>query len=458
MKYTNVADMTNGKTAGHIMRVAMPLLIGNLFQQLYNLVDSIVVGNYVGADALAAVGACGSINFLLFSLCAGLSIGIGIMVSQYFGAGEEDMVKCTIGNAMYVVLITAICTGMIGILFSPQILRIMSTPENIMGDAICYLRTTCAGIIAFALYNGVSSILRALGDSKTPLYFLILSSIVNVFCDLFFVIQFGWGVFGVAFATVIAQVVAAVTCLFYAYRKVPYFQLSKEQYKADRKIIRKTFQLGIPIALQNFMIALSCMVLQGVVNSYGNTVMTAYTIIGRIEQIIQQPYGSLATALTVFTGQNIGAGKLDRVKRGYYQSIIIVLGFSIIMIPIAWLFGGQIVGIFVRDVEVIAVAKRALCITSTCYFALGMIYIPRAILNGSGDTGFAMINGVTEVICRIFYSQIFIRVPVLGFWGIWVTTGATWITTAVICILRYASGNWKNKIIIKERNSINQNS
>lgn len=450
MNHTNITDMTTGKTAGHIIRFAIPLLIGNLFQQFYNMVDSIVVGNYVGADALAAVGACGSINFLIFSLSLGLSIGIGIMVSQYFGAGEEDMVKRTIGNAMYVLLATAVCTGMIGILFSTQILRLLSTPENIMGDAVCYLRTTCAGIAAIAVYNGVAGILRALGNSKTPLYFLVLSSIVNVCLDLFFVINLGWGVFGVAFATIIAQVVAAVACLVYAFRKVSYFHMSKEQYRPDRKIIGKLFQLGIPIALQNSMIALSCMVLQGVVNSFGNTVMTAYTIIGRIEQIIQQPYGSLATALTTFTGQNIGAGKQDRVKHGYYQSILMVLVFSLIMLPIAWIFGGQIVGIFVKETAVIEVAKKALCITSACYFALGMIYIPRAVLNGTGDTGFAMINGVTEVSCRILYSQVFTRMPMLGYWGIWVTTGATWITTAVICIIRYAHGKWKNKVITRE--------
>lgn len=447
MKHTNITDMTTGKTAGHIIRFAIPLLIGNLFQQLYNIIDSIVVGNYVGANALAAVGACGSINFLLFSLSLGMSIGIGIMVSQYFGAGNEDMVKRTIGNAIYVLLTVSVVTGTIGIIFSPQILRLLATPENIMGDAVCFLRVTCSGIVAIALYNGVAGILRALGDSKTPLYFLVISCLINVGLDLFFVIELGLGVFGVAFATVISQIMAAVVCIAYAYRKVSYFHMKKEQYRPDRKIILKLFQLGIPIALQNSMIALSCMVLQGVVNSFGNTVMTAYTITGRIEQIIQQPYGSLATALTTFTGQNIGAGKRDRVKQGYHKSILMVLGFSLFMLPIAWIFGGNIVGVFVKETAVIEVGKKALCMTSACYFALGMIYVPRAVLNGSGDTGFAMINGITEVTCRILYSQVFTRMPILGYWGIWVTTGATWITTAVICMIRYARGKWKTKVV-----------
>lgn len=449
MNQKNITDMTNGIPARHILRFAMPLLIGNLFQQFYNMADSIIVGNFVSTDALAAVGACGSINFLFFSLCLGLSMGVGIMVSQYFGAGEEKMVRKTIGNSMYVLITSAICTQIITMIFSPQILRLLATPENIIGDSVCYMRTTCTGIVAIALYNGVAGILRSLGDSKTPLYFLVLSCVINVALDMLFVLQFGWGVFGVGFATVIAETISAIVILIYAYRKVQYFHLSKEERKPDKVIIKSSFQLGVPIVLQNSMIALSCMVLQSVVNSFGNTVMAAYTIIGRIEQIIQQPYGSLSMALTTFTGQNMGAGKQERVKQGYRQSVIMVFIFSIIMLLIAYVFGESIVSIFGKDTDVIRMSRRALQITSSCYFALGMIYIPRAILNGSGDTGFAIINGVTEVVSRIAYSNIFTKIPALGYWGIWVTTGATWITTAVICLIRYCSGKWKNKTIVK---------
>lgn len=443
----NVTDMTVGNPLKHIVMFALPLLVGNVFQQLYNMVDSLIVGNFVGSDALAAVGTCGSTGFLFFSLSSGLAIGIGVIVAQYFGAKDYERVRMTIANSFYVLISASLVVSLLGILFAPAILTILATPADIIQDSILYMRTTCAGIIAVALYNGVAAILRALGDSKTPLYFLILSSVVNVILDLVFVLVCHLGVFGVAFATIIAQFVSAVTCLIYAYNKIPYFKLSKEQLKPHKDIIIHSFRLGVPIALQNAMIAVSSMALQGVVNSFGTTVMAAYTIIMRIEQIVQQFYGSLSAALTTYSGQNIGAREIGRVKKGYYQSIVIALVFSILLIPVAFLFGEQIVGFFIKDAEVIAIAKNALCINSLCYFALGMIYVPRAVLNGCGDAGFAILNGVTEVACRIVYSQIFTRIPVLGYWGVWITIGVTWITTAIVCIIRYKSGIWKRKAI-----------
>ncbi len=447
MNAKNVTDMTVGNPAGHILRFALPLLLGNLFQQLYNMVDSLIVGNFVGADALAAVGTCGSMSFLFFSLSSGLAIGIGIIVAQFFGAKDEDRVKRTIANSFYVLVPAALTVSLAGIVFGPLILRLLATPADIIGDSIIYMRTTCAGIIAIALYNGVASILRALGDSKTPLYFLILSSITNVILDLAFVLVFNWGVFGVAFATIISQAVSAVTSMVYACCKVPYFKLTKEQMRPHKDIIFNSFRLGVPVALQNAMIAISCMALQGVVNTFGATVMAAYTITARIEQLVQQPYSSLSMALTTYSGQNIGAGKIEHVRKGLRQAVLMVFVFSILLIPVAYLFGEPIVGFFVKEQEVIAIGSKALRITSLCYFGLGMIFVPRAVLNGCGDTGFSLLNGITEVICRILYSQIFTRIPFLGFWGVWVTTGFTWVTTAVVCLLRYASGKWKEKAL-----------
>lgn len=449
MRAKHVTDMTSGSPMRHILRFAMPLLLGNLFQQLYNMVDSIVVGNYVGKDALAAVGTCGSLNFLFFSLSSGLAIGIGIIVAQYFGAKDDKNVRSTIANSFYVLASAALTVSLLGFLFTPALLRLLSTPEHVLGDAVLYMRTTCVGIIGIAFYNGVAAILRALGDSRTPLYFLILSSIINVGLDLLFVLSLDMGVFGVALATIIAQAVSAITSLIYAYHKVPYFRLSKAELKPQPNIIVKSFRLGVPVALQNSMIAISCMVLQGFVNTFGETVMAAYTIINRIEQLVNQPYGSLGMALTTYAGQNMGAGNIERVKKGFRQSILVVLAFSLLLLPIAYIFGPQIVGIFVKEQEVIDIAYRALRITSLFYFGLGMIYVPRALLNGCGDAAFSMINGVTEVACRILFAVIFTSIPFLGYWGIWMTTGATWSITAVVCVLRYFQGKWKVKSIAK---------
>ncbi len=452
MNTKNITDMTTGSPAGHLIKFTLPLLIGNLFQQFYNMVDSLIVGNFVGADALAAVGACGSMNFLFFSLSAGLAMGIGIIVAQHFGAKDEEKIRSTIANAVYVLVGASVLVSVLGIVLSRPLLRLLATPDNIIGDSVIYMWTTCIGIVAIALYNGVASILRALGDSKTPLYFLIVASIVNVVLDLLFVLQLEWGVFGVAFATIIAQAVSAASCMIYAYCRVPYFHLKKEQMRPDMGIIKRSFVLGVPIALQNSMIAVSCMVLQGVVNTFGETVMAAYTIIGRVEQVVQQPYSSLGMAITTYTGQNVGAGEQERVRKGYRQSVIIVLLFSLLILPIAYLFGEQIIGAFVKgEPEVVAIGVKALRINSLFYFALGMIYVPRAVLNGAGDTGFAMLNGFTEVVCRIGYSQILTRIPILGYWGIWLTTGATWATTAVVCIIRYKRGKWRDKAIVERK-------
>lgn len=452
----NTRDMTTGSPIKHILMFALPLLVGNLFQQLYNMVDSLIVGNYVGADALAAVGTCGSMNSLFFALAHGLAIGTGIMVAQYFGAHDEKRIRAVIANSIYGLGTVALTAGVLGIVLSPFLLKLLSTPERILGDAVIYMRVTFAGLLAIALYEGAAAVLRALGDSRTPLYFLILASIVNVVLDLMFVLRFGWGVFGVAFATIISQAVAAVTCILYAYRKVSYFRLTREEMKPDKAMIARSFQLGLPLALQSSMISISCLVLQGVINSFGETVMATSTIINRIEQLIQQPYSSLAAALTTYTGQNIGARQTDRVRKGYRQSILVVLFISGVMIPAAYLFGDRIVGAFVKEPEVIAMGITALRINSSFYFVLGIIHVSRAVLNGCGDTGFAMMNGFTEVVCRVLFSQALTGIPALGYWGIWLTTGVTWSATALVCVIRYASGVWKKKSMVGEKQAVHE--
>ncbi|MDD3660460.1 MAG: MATE family efflux transporter [Lachnospiraceae bacterium] len=447
-------DMTQGSPVNHILGFSIPLLAGNLFQQLYNMVDSIVVGNYVGANALAAVGACGSLNFLFFALSSGIAIGIGVIVSQYFGAGDEEHVRKTIANSIYILSVSAVTVSILGMIYTPWILTLLDTPDAIFQDAVIYMRTTCAGIPAIAAYNGIASILRALGDSKTPLKYLIFACILNVILDLLFVLQFDMAVFGVALATIISQLVSAAACVIFAYQKVELFRLTKEQMVPEKNIIINSVKLGIPIAFQNSLIAISCLVLQRVVNGYGETVVAAFTITSRVEQFIQQPYASVSMAVSTFTGQNVGAGRIDRVREGFRKSVIMSLGFSILMLPVAFIFGEQIVSLFVREKEVVRMGATALKITSICYFPLAMIYMPRALMNGAGDAAFAMINGLTEVACRIGFSVLFASIPFIGHWGVWITTGATWTVTAIVCLLRYFSGVWINKGMIGSKESL----
>lgn len=452
MKNSRITDMTVGSPLRHILVFTGPLLIGNVFQQLYNMVDSLIVGNFVGPNALAAVGTCGPLCFLFFALTGGLAIGIGIIVAQYFGAKNENGVRSTIASSFSILTVSSIIVTVIGVVFCNQILRFIQCPSSILEDAALYLRLTTLGLIFVAFFNGVSSILRALGDSRTPLYFLILASIINVVLDLVFVWSLGWGVFGVAVATIVAQAVSAVATLGYAFIKIPYFHFSLKELKPNVTIVASSVRLGVPMAMQSSLIAISCIVLQGVVNGFGETVMAAYTISNRIEQLVQQPFQSLSTAVTTYAGQNFGAGNIARVKKGMHRSSVICFIFSMALIPVAFMYGRQLVGFFVKDPDVIEMGYVALKLTCVFYFPLGMIYVPRSTLNGCGDAGFAMVNGITEVICRIVFAHIltgiaavtiFGKVFTISYWGIWLTNSFTWTVTAVVCLWRYKFGKWR---------------
>lgn len=438
-----VYSMTQGSPAKLLLKFTLPMLIGNLFQQLYNMVDSIVVGRYVGANALAAVGATGSLNFLFFAMSFGIAAGVGVVVSQYFGADRMDMVERGIINGMYLLAAVSAVMGMIGIVTAKWVLVALDTPEAILADAVIYMRVSCAGILAIAAYNGVSSVLRALGDSKTPLYFMVVACFLNIGLDLLFVVSFGWSVFGVALATVIAQLAAALGAFAYALQKIPYFRIKAENRPVRTDIVSRCFVLGLPIALQNSMIALSCIFLQRVVNGFGEGVVAANTALGRIEQLVQQPYSSLGAALTAYTGQNIGAGKIDRVKQGYQVGLVCVAAFSILMLIPAQFFGEEIIRIFVTDPEVVAIGARGLAITSVFYFFLGMIFVARSVLNGAGDAVYAMINGLMEVAGRVGFAVPLTMIPFIGMWGIFLTTGFTWTLTGIVSMHRYHKGKWQ---------------
>lgn len=445
-----VCDMTKGNEVGLLLRFALPMLVGNIFQQLYNMVDSIIVGKFVGSNALGAVGAVGNLNFLFFSLCLGLASGIGILISQFFGAGKDDYVKKIIANSVYIITISGAVMSIISFVFARPILHLMNTPAENMKDAVIYMQIVCGATVIVAIYNGISSILRALGDSKTPLIFLIVSSFINVGLDLLFVLVFHWGVAGAAWATVIAQFISAIGSILFALSRNPYLKLEKRHFTVDNDIIKKSFQIGLPVAGQNAMIAFSCVALQSVVNNYGATVMAAYTATSRVEQLVQQPFGSLGTAVSTFAGQNVGAEKYDRVSTSCKKSTLIVLVFSLMMIAVMFLFGDPIVRLFVNEPDVIEIGARGLRITSFMYFALGMIYITRGMLNGVGDAAYAMINGLTEVVGRIGFAYLLMSIPAVGMWGVWYTNGLTWILAGAAGIIRFFQGKWKTKSVVKD--------
>lgn len=444
-----VCDMTVGNETSLLLKFSLPMLVGNIFQQFYNMVDSVIVGNYVGKNALAAVGMTSSLNFLYFALCNGFATGTGVMMAQYFGMKNEKRVKDSIGNSVYLLFGMGVLVSVTAILLSRGVLVLLNTPDTIFEDALLYTRISCGGILAVVLYNGIAAMLRALGDSTTPLIFLIIASVLNVFGDLFFVLVLHMGVAGVAIATILAQALSAVGCIIYAVLKNPYFRLERENFKPDRTLLSKMLRLGIPFGAQGSLIAFSCVALQSVINRFGEDVIAAFTATCRIEQLVQQPYNSLGQAVATFTGQNLGAGNVERVKKGYRRAGLLVVVFSLAMCAMMFLWGDDFVRLFVDDREVVAIGGKAIRITSLFYIPLGMIYVARSLLNGAGDSVFAFISGLAEVAGRIGFSLGLSAIPALGYWAVWCTTGLTWLITGAVCMLRYAQGKWE-KIVLTE--------
>ena len=435
---TLVRDMTRGNTTKLLISFSIPMLIGNIFQQLYNLADSAIVGRGVGPFALAAVGSTGSLSFLFFSFCIGVANGGGITASKYFGAKDDEKVKKVIVNGAYMMLAASVLMAILGYVLAAPVLRLLDTPEDIIDVATMYLRIMCLGIPFIGLYNYASAMLRALGDSVTPLIFLVVSCFINIGFDCLFVYVFGWGVFGAAIATLIAQFLSGFACLLFAYFKNDYFKIKREYIKPDMKIIGECARMGSMLALQMSLIAVSCLALQRYVNGFGPMTMAVFTAVGRIEQIVQQPYGSLGMALSTHAGQNLGARNYKRIKEGFGKGMLIMAAFSAIVLPLAQFGGETIMKIFTEEPEIITMGAKALRITSAFYFTLGTIYVCRGVLNGIGDAGFALINGVVEVIGRIGFPLLLTLFPVIGVWGIWLSAGLTWFISGLFAFIRYA--------------------
>lgn len=436
MKTTTI-NMTTGSPVKHILIFSVPLLLGNIFQQFYNLADSIIVGKFINADALAAIGVTSSITFLFFAICNGFASGGGILVSQSFGRGDTKEVKNYIANTGYIMIILPFVVGVLAFFLANPILKILDTPEDIFEDALLYIRLMCIGLLFVSVYNYVSSILRALGNSKTPLYFLIFSCVLNVLLDLLFVCVFKQGVFGAGIATLISQLASVILCLFYAFRFNKYFRFCTKDLQFNRTVFIQTIKLGVPLSLQFSLIAISCMALQRVVNAYGAVAVAAFTATSRIEQIIHQPYQTLSSALSTFCGQNYGAKKNDRVLNGYRKTVLMMLIFTIVMVPLIQIFAEEFSAIFVDEVEVINMSAKALRITSYFYVFLGMIYVVRGILNGLGDAFFALFNGIVEVIGRFTVPFILTAIPLFGLWGIWWSVGIVWFVSGFTAWIRY---------------------
>lgn len=444
--------MTKGNPTKLIFYFAMPMLLGNLVQQLYIMIDAVIVGKFVSVDALAAVGSTGAINFFMISLIIGLMSGIAVVVAQYFGFQDYNKLKDVIATASIAVLVAGIVFTILGLLLAKPLLILLQTPENIMDDATVFLTTLFIGILPMSLYNGVSAILRALGNSITPLVFLIFSSLMNIVLDFVFVVWMNYGLQGAAWATVLSQVIAAILCLYYAYKHVPYMRIERQRFKIHKPLLKEMIRIGLPSGLQGAFISIGNMAIQSLINGFGATVVAAYTAASRIDSLTYQPGIAFGAASSTFAAQNVGAGKLDRVKKGFWSGIKVVTITSLLITIIVQLFAKQFLLLFVdgKEKEVIEIGMGYLLIVSLFYVVVGILFVVRETLRGTGDALVPLMMGIFELVSRLVIG--FALSKIMGYEGLWWATPVAWVTATALGLWRYKSGAWKRKAVIRKNN------
>lgn len=443
-------DMTQGKPMGLILRFAIPLICGNLFQQLYFATDSVIVGRFVGANAFSATGATGALSMIFMSLLMGAAVGSGVVISQYFGAKDEERVAASIANAAYVNVVFAIVISILGVFLTRPLLELTNVPDELMQDAVTYMSICMGTQLAVTAYHAGFSVLRALGDSKTPLIFMVVSCLTNVVLDLLFVAVFHWGVAGAAGATAMSEALAATLCIIYAFRKNRYVVMALKYRRPDIHLIKQAVRLSLPTGFQYALVNVSSSFLQTIVNGFGATAVGAFSATTRIENVIQQPYVGIGSAMMTYTGQNIGAGKTERIKEGVSAAMKLAAIISLILLAVFWIFGHPIMGIFVEDAAITSTAAIGIRISSIFFIGLGLNQIFRYMFSGAGDANFALANGAIEVASRVVLAVVLTSVPFVGMWGIWLTNGLAWLFTCIFAVFHYKSGKWMKKSLVEK--------
>lgn len=440
-------NLTEGKEGGLILKFALPMLLGNIFQQLYNIVDSIIVGNFIGKEALAAVGASFPIIFAFLSLIIGIATGSTIVISQYFGAKEIEKVKRTIDTLFIFLFFASILISIVGIIFSEDIFRLLKLPEEIIPQAKIYFNIFIGGVIVSFGFNGTSAILRGLGDSKTPLYFLIISTFFNIGFDLLFVLVFKWGIAGVAIATVLAQAGAFISAIFYLNKTHKIIQFSLFNLIFDKSIFKKSIRIGLPTGIQQTFVAIGMTALISIVNTFGTNVIAAYSVVMRIGSLATLPAMNFGAALSTFVGQNIGARKMERVKSGFISTLKMSSGVSIAMSAFILLGSNFLMNLFTNDPEVIKYGKEYLMIVGGFYVVFSAMFTISGVMRGAGDTLIPMFFSLISLwVIRIpsawFLSERFGEV------GIWWSMPLGWFVGLILAYSYYLTGNWKKKTVV----------
>ncbi len=442
-------DLTEGKVWKVIVRFAVPLLVGNLLQQFYNITDSIIVGQFLGKEALAAVSASFFIYYLIISLVIGVGSGTTVVISQLFGAKQYQKVQLAFSSFFIFMLVGGIILSIAGIIFAEPVFRLTNTPEEVIPQAVAYFRIYIGGTFLFVTFNSIISILRGVGESVRPMLFILITTVLNIAFDLLFILVFKWGIEGAARATVVSQGIGMCIALAYVNNTHPLLSIKKQDMLFDWKLFKESLKIGLPTSVQQCAIALGLIALLGIVNSFGTNTLTAYGAAGKIDTIITQAILTLSGALAAFCGQNIGAGRLDRVKKGVQFTMYTNIALGLLTFAAVYLFGNEMMRIFTKDIDVVAIGKEYLLIIGGFFIVHGALNVYNGALRGAGDTLFPMI---TSLVCLWL-----IRIPLayylsswLGRNGIWWAIGISITIGLIVTFVYYKMGFWKRRRRIYE--------
>lgn len=441
-----IKDMTKGNPGKILFLFAIPMVLGNMFQQLYSIIDSIIVGKFIGAEALAAVGASYPITFVCITIANGAGIGCAVVIAQFFGAKKYIEVKSSIYTSLISMLVISLLILVIGYLLTENILTLMNTPYDIFKDAKVYLQIYFIGVVFLFIYNIVNSSFNSLGDSKTPLFFLIFSSLINIILDLIFVINLNMGVRGAAIATLISEGISAVLSVLFLFKRIKKIDSCKSIKLFNFSIFKSIGRIALPSILQQSIISIGNLFVQALVNSFGSIVIAGYTAASKIDSLSILPMANMSNAVSSFSAQNIGGNKLDRVYKGYRAALKIIAVFSLVIALVIFSCGENIVGLFVNEdasSDVIGFGHNYLKIVSLFYFFMGFMVITNGILRAAGDMKNFLITSFINLSVRVIASYLLSIVLFENSIACAVPLG--WFLASIFVYIRYKSGKWKEK-------------
>lgn len=429
--------LTRGKPILLILSFSLPLIAGNIFQQLYSMADTLIVGRTIGVNALASVGCTGGITFLILGFVSGLTSGLSIITAQKFGSGDITGVRRSFAVSIIISSFVTVLMTIIALPLAGPLLNLLQTPPEILGDAQIYLRIVFLGTPAIVLFNLLSNVIRALGDSKTPLYFLVFACIINIILDFVFILAFHLGVAGAGIATVLSQLLAGLLCIVFIMKKMPLLCIRKEDFVCDKQTVKIHLVTGLPMAFQMSIIAIGSLILQFALNRLGSSSVAAYTAAQKIETIATMPMNSFGMAMATYSAQNYGAGEIRRIRQGVNQCILLSVSFSILMGIVNIMTGRQLTALFVKstEIEVIQLAHKYLIITGCFYFVLALLFIYRFTLQGLGKTLIPTVAGIMELVMRAFSGLIL--ADAFGYTGASFCNPLAWIGACIPLSIAY---------------------